>query len=104
MKFDCLDLENINGFEWDNGNIYKNEKKHGIYWSEIEEIFFNEPLLIFEDFKHSQKECRCYALGVTDERKPLFVVFTIRNNKIRVISARKMNKKERKIYEENSKI
>jgi len=102
MNFDCLDIEDIDGFEWDNGNIYKNENKHGIHWSKIEEVFFNEPLLVYEDLKHSKTECRCYVLGVTDDSTPLFVVFTIRNNKIRVISARKMNKKERKIYYENN--
>ncbi len=102
MNFDCLVLDDIIGFEWDDGNIYKNEKKHGIKWQEIEEVFFNEPLLIYEDFKHSKDECRCYALGKTDEEKMLFVVFTKRNKKIRVISARKMNKKEREIYEKNT--
>ncbi len=102
MNFDCLVLDDITGFEWDDGNIYKNEKKHGIKWQEIEEVFFNEPLLIYEDFKHSKDECRCYALGKTDEEKMLFVVFTKRNKKIRVISDRKMNKKEREIYEKNT--
>jgi len=99
MSFDCLNLKEIVGFEWDDGNLYKNEKKHGIKWQEIEEVFFNEPLLIYEDLKHSQIECRCYALGTTDELKKIFVVFTTRDKKIRVISARLMNKKERAIYE-----
>jgi uncharacterized DUF497 family protein len=103
MKFDCLTLDDVRGFDWDDGNIYKNEKKHGIKWQEIEEVFFNEPLLIYEDIKHSQNECRCYVLGVTDENKKLFVVFTKRNKKIRVISARIMNKKERAIYEKYQK-
>ena len=94
MEFDCLVLNDMIGFEWDDGNIYKNEKKHGIKWQEIEEVFFNEPLLIYKDIKHSQNEGRCYVLGKTDENKKLFVVFTKRNKKIRVISARKMNKKE----------
>ena len=104
MKFDCLVLDDIIGFDWDENNIYKNEKKHGVKWQEIEEVFFNEPLLIYEDIKHSQNECRCYVLGKTDKNKKLFVVFTKRDKKIRVISARLMNKKERRIYEENSKI
>ena len=99
MAFDCLELEAAKAFEWDRGNRYKNEKKHGLHWSEIEEIFFNQPLLIYEDLKHSQTECRCFALGKTDEGKPLFVVFTLRSGKIRVISARQMNRKERSIYE-----
>ncbi|BAF72479.1 BrnT family toxin [Sulfurovum sp. NBC37-1] len=99
MYFDCLTIDDVIGFEWDEGNIYKNENKHGLKWQLIEEIFFNEPLLVFEDIRHSQDECRCFALGFTDDKVHLFVVFTKREQKIRVISARKMNKKERKIYE-----
>ncbi len=93
MYFDCLDIEKIVGFDWDDGNIYKNKAKHKVKWTSVEEIFFNEPLLIVEDFKHSQDECRCLALGVDDDGKKLSVVFTIREQKIRVISARPMSKK-----------
>ncbi len=99
MKFDCLDVDAIVGFEWDDGNIHKNEKKHGFKWTTIEEVFFNEPLLIVEDFKHSMHECRCVALGQNNFGNLLTVVFTIRENHIRVISARAMSKKERSIYE-----
>jgi len=99
MYFDCLKIEELSGFEWDEGNIYKNEQKHGLKWQLIEEVFFNEPLYVFEDKKHSDNECRCFALGYTDDKDYLFVVFTKRGNKIRVISARLMNKKERKVYE-----
>jgi uncharacterized DUF497 family protein len=99
MGFDCLNIENISGFEWDDGNIYKNEKKYGLKWQLIEEVFFNEPLLLLEDPKHSKNECRCFALGQTDDHRSLFVVFTIRVEKIRVISARLMSKKERIVYE-----
>ncbi len=99
MKFDCLDIESIIGFEWDDGNIHKNEDKHALKWSVIEEIFFNNPLLIVEDFKHSLNECRCVALGKNDFNDLITVIFTVRNNLIRVISARSMSKKERSIYE-----
>jgi len=99
MKFDCLDVSEISQFDWDDGNILKNEQKHNLQWQRIEEIFFNEPLLIVEDFKHSQDECRCFALGKTDENEKLFVVFTARKNRIRIISARVMNQKERAVYE-----
>ena len=101
MNFECLNIENIVGFDWDDGNIYKNEKKHGLKWQLIEEVFFNEPLLLLEDFKHSNNECRCFALGQTDEGITLFVVFTKRSEKIRVISARPMNRKERIVYDKN---
>jgi uncharacterized DUF497 family protein len=99
MQFECLKLDEVAGFDWDDGNRYKNEKKHGLKWQLIEEVFFNEPLLLLEDVKHSKDECRCFALGYTDDQAYLFVVFTKRDHKIRVISARMMNKKERSAYE-----
>ncbi len=92
------------GFDWDEGNIEKNRIKHHVVPSECEQIFFNRPLLIYDDTLHSAKEKRCYALGRTDMDRQLFVVFTIRRNLIRIISARDMSRKERKIYgdEKNS--
>ena len=99
MEFDCLNLEDVFAFDWDDGNFYKNEKKHGITWQEIEEVFFNKPLIVNEDEKHSQQEARCLSLGITNKGKMLFVAFTKREEKLRVISARLMNKKERIYYE-----
>jgi uncharacterized DUF497 family protein len=55
--------------------------------------------LIVEDFKHSFAACRCVALGKNDFDDLITVVFTVRSNHIRVISARAMSKKERMIYE-----
>jgi uncharacterized protein len=92
-------LQNIIGFDWDEANILKNKKKHALDFWVIEEVFFNRPLLIYHDQKHSENEDRWFVLGETDEKDKLMVVFTIRNNKIRVISARSMSKKERMIYE-----
>ncbi|GAB6163538.1 BrnT family toxin [Desulfothermus naphthae] len=97
-KFKQLLLE-CTGFEWDEGNKDKNWIKHKVSNSECEQIFFNQPLIINFDEKHSDTETRFYALGHTDLNRKLFIVFTIRNKKIRVISARDMSKKERKIYE-----
>lgn len=86
------------GFEWDKGNIDKNRIKHLVSSSECEQIFFNHPLLIQNDISHSKTEERYYALGKTDRNRFLFVVCTIRNYLIRVISARDMSPKERKVY------
>ena len=97
-KFKKLLLE-CTGFEWDEGNRDKNWIKHKVGNSECEEIFFNQPLIVNFDERHSKAEVRFYALGHTDLHRKLFMVFTIRNKKIRVISARDMSKKERKIYE-----
>lgn len=99
MEFDCLDVESIHGFDWDMGNIEKNKKKHGLDWWVIEEAFFNEPLVIREDSAHSDdQECRCYALGQSDDGTELFIAFTRREDRIRVISARPMGRKERGVY------
>jgi len=89
----------LNGFDWDEGNKEKNWAKHKVDYKESEEIFFNKPLLIDEDVKHSFKEKRFEALGQTNKGRGLFVAFTIRNNKIRIISARDQDGKERKKYE-----
>ena len=94
-------ITNYPGFEWDKGNLLKNWEKHGVSAPEREQIFFNRPLLTGSDEKHSQREARFYALGQTDTGRLLFIVFTVRNNLVRVISARDMNRKERKVYEKS---
>ena len=91
-------------FEWDASNFSKNWLKHQVSYVECEQIFFNEPLLVQHDTQHSQQEARYYALGRTDVNRRLFVIFTTRHQKIRIISARDMSKKERGIYEKASQI
>jgi uncharacterized DUF497 family protein len=95
-----MDLRGVTGFDWDDGNSRKNEK-HGVSPSEVERVFFNRPLLIAADPQHSLTEERFAALGRTDEDRRLVVVFTLRDDKskIRPISARPMNRKERAAYE-----
>lgn len=88
------------GFDWDKANIHKSWKKHNVSPKEAEEIFFNEPLLVADDIKHSKNEIRYYALGKTNSERKLMIVFTVRKKKIRVISARDMSKKERRIYDQ----
>ncbi len=87
-------------FVWDKGNINKNFIRHGVTNKEAEEVFSNKLPLVSKDIKHSTTEKRFQALGKTDEGRMLFVSFTIRDYKVRVISARNMNKKEVKVYEE----
>jgi len=97
---DNLDLvAKCEGFQWDEGNLLKNWEKHEVTASECEQLFFNQPLVVAEDEKHSTREARLFALGQTDAGRLLFIVFAIRKNQIRVISARDMNRKERKVYE-----
>ncbi|MBI5562899.1 MAG: BrnT family toxin [Deltaproteobacteria bacterium] len=92
-------LSGCTGFEWDAHNAEKNRRSHGVAPAECEEIFFNRPLVVAADVKHLEKEGRFYALGLTDEGRPLFAAFTVREGNIRIISARDMNRKERKVYE-----
>ncbi|MDZ4209725.1 MAG: BrnT family toxin [Candidatus Curtissbacteria bacterium] len=86
-------------FEWDEGNIDKNLKKHEVTNQEAEEIFENKPLRVAEDVRHSHQEKRFRALGGTNRGRLLFLSFTIRKDKVRIISARDMNKKEVAVYE-----
>jgi len=85
-------------FDWDFGNINKNQNKHGVGTDECEEVFFNKPLLIKIDDEHSKNELRFSALGRSNDNRYLYLVFTIRNSKVRIISARDQSKKEKPIY------
>jgi uncharacterized DUF497 family protein len=95
-----VSLSQLTGFDWDENNRDKNWEKHQVLVGECEEVFFNLPLLLQTDSAHSEKEPRYYVLGHTIAGRRLFIVFTVREDKIRVISARDMSKKERKIYEQ----
>ncbi len=96
-------IPKINGFDWNQGNKDKNFNKHDVTIGECDEIFFNHPLLVSPDIKHSKMEVRSHALGHTQEGRMLFLSFTIRHHQIRVISARDMNKKEKAFYEKAQK-
>lgn len=87
-------------FEWDAGNAEKNWLRHQVSQAECEQVFFNLPFVVSEDDLHSHDELRYYALGQTDAGRPLFIVYTLRGEKIRVISARDMTRRERKEYED----
>ena len=86
------------GFEWDESNSEKNWRKHGVRPTECEEVFLRTPLLVEDDSRHSDDESRYVVLGQTEAGRPLFVVFTLRDNLIRVISARDMSRRERRSY------
>jgi uncharacterized DUF497 family protein len=97
-----IDLRQIEGFDWDTGNSRKSADKHDVTQAEAESIFFNDPLIVVEDAKHSEREQRFNALGKTTQNRLLHVTFTVRQNAtlIRVISARDMHRKEKKAYEQ----
>lgn len=95
-----IDFTKITGFNWDDGNSRKNQEKHGVTQAEAEQVFFNEPLLLLTDEKHSGNEARYHVYGKTNSERKLHIAFTLRerSTKIRVISARDMHKKERIFY------
>lgn len=95
-------LRDVVEFQWDEGNIGKN-KKHKVEDKESEEVFFDEKRFIFKDLVHSESEERLRILGKTKKGRLLFVVFTKRGKRIRIISARDINKKEVYLYEEKIK-
>ena len=99
-----IEWELINGFDWDAGNARKSVDKHDVSQAEVEQVFFNDPLLTVLDTKHSTVEQRIHALGGSDDGRSLHVTFTLRysETKIRVISARDMSRKERSYYEQDT--
>ncbi len=92
------DFPVFSGFDWDSGNQEKNLKHNVIHW-ECEQVFFNQPLIVLDDEKHSDKEVRFAAFGQTDTGRKLTIIYTVRGILLRVISARDMDKKERIFYE-----
>jgi uncharacterized protein len=95
-----IDWAGVEGFECDDGNARKSDDKHGVSQAEAEQVFFNEPLLVLDDLRHSLAESRFHALGRSDADRLLHVTFTLRAaaTRIRVISARHMSRKERARY------
>ena len=96
-------LASCTGFEWNDYNSDKIRAKHGVTPVECEQVFFNQPVIVGDDVKHSAEENRFYLLGQTDSGRLLFWVFTVRGKNVRVISARDMNKKERRLYQAHEK-
>ena len=96
-------ISNCKGFERDKGNSNKNWHLHRVTDGECEDVFFNLPLIVAADTKHSNRERRFYALGRTENNRWLFIAFTIRENLIRIISARDMTGREQRKYAEKVK-
>lgn len=97
------ELTGCTGFQWDAGNTDKNWERHAVTQGEAEQVFFNRPVLVAPDVKHSQVERRHAALGQTTDGRLLTVVFTIRDRLIRIISVRDMSRRERRVYEHKEK-
>jgi uncharacterized DUF497 family protein len=96
-----IDWARVVGFDWDAGNERKSSDKHGVNQAEAEQTFFNRPLLVLEDERHSASEPRFHALGRSEAGRLLHVTFALRPDAalIRVISARDMSATERTAYD-----
>jgi uncharacterized DUF497 family protein len=99
--FDDL-IGSLAGFEWDAGNADKNWVAHRVSRAECEEVFLHRPVLVRGDATHSTREARYNALGRTAAGRLLSVIFTVRGDLVRVISARAMSRKERTLYVEGA--
>ena len=95
-----IDLYDVIGFQWDDGNARKSEERHGVSQAEAEQVFADDRLLFDRDIRHSQSEERYNALGRSTNGRLLHVTFTVRNEGkiIRIISARDMSRRERNRY------
>lgn len=90
-------------FEWDTNKAKKNIKIHGVSFDEASTAFKDDLSLTIYDPLHSEEEDRLILIGNSCKNRLLVIVHIERGDKIRIISARKTTKKERKQYEENAK-
>ena len=89
-------------FEWDDKKSNKNLKKHGIAFEEAATVFGDPLSITIPDPKHSKAEHRFIIIGESVQRRTLVVVHVERTDKIRIISARRATRREKKIYEEKN--
>ena len=88
-------------FEWDPKKSAANERKHNVTFQEASTVFGDRLALTFADPDHSKNEERCLTFGLSIQNRLLVISHTEHGEKTRIISARIMDRKERKIYEED---
>jgi uncharacterized protein len=88
-------------FEWDKEKALANFKKHGVSFEEAALAFFDENAVELFDDMNSEDEIRYQLIGISKTRL-IFVAYTARDEKIRIISARKANAKQTRIYNEQN--
>ena len=87
-------------FEWDPNKARVNLSKHTVSFDEAKTVFQDPFYIVFDDPDHSFEEDRCVAIGQSIQSRLLFLSYTERENRIRLISARKATSNERELYEE----
>jgi hypothetical protein len=103
MDSDCSEgqFEGID-FEWYPLKAEANLKKHKVSFQEAMTVFGDERVLVIPDHVHSAQEERAIAIGLSAEKRLLIVCFTIRGEKLRLISSRRVERWERRVYETGS--
>jgi len=99
-----VDISQVRGFQWDEGNAHKSQLRHVVTQGEAEQIFLDDSLILSEDIRHSSEEARFHALGRTQDGRRLLIAFTFRDQGrlIRVISTRDMSRSERARYDKEA--
>ncbi len=91
-------FQDVDGFQWDDGNSSKNWARHQVSQTEAEQVLLNRPVIVIGNPAHSAEEARYFAFGATDAGRLPAIVFTLRGPLLRVISARPMSRRERRAY------
>lgn len=86
-------------FEWDPRKAKKNFKKHKVSFAEAATVLHDPLGITVFDPEHSEEEERFISMGMAKSSRVLMVAHTDRENRIRIISARKLDRMERKAYE-----
>ena len=87
-------------YEWDPTKAKDNVRKHGVAFEEASTVFLDPLAITFPDPDHSEEEDREITIGLTTNNRVVFVSHTPREDRVRIISARRATRKERKQYEE----
>src|SRR5271165_6268267 len=87
-------------FEWDRDKAASNDAKHGVAFEEAATVFGDPPAVTYFDPDHSEDEDRFLTFGHTSKGHLLVVAHCDREERVRIISARRATRKERKTYEE----
>ncbi len=87
-------------FEWDEAKAAANIAKHGVSFHEAATVFGDPLAVTFSDPDHSENEDRFITFGISRSNRAIVVAHTDRAENVRIISARRMTKHERRIYEE----
>jgi uncharacterized protein len=89
-------------FEWDPQKAERNLSKHGVSFAEASTVFGDDLAITIPDPDHSIDEERYITLGWSNRRRLLMVAHADRGNRIRIISARELTRREQKAYEEEN--